>query len=102
MVKLRCIRHADILMRAYLCQVSDTCSPEPLVTRYTYMPWLSDIVLSPPPPMIKKREKPKGLTQTVIVLPKKPMRSSKCAPFQKKFSIEIECLILECREGLCH
>ena len=31
MVKLRCIRHADILKRAYLCQVSDTGSPEPLV-----------------------------------------------------------------------
>jgi hypothetical protein len=30
-VKLRCIRHADILKRAYLCQVSDTGSPEPLV-----------------------------------------------------------------------
>ena len=29
-VKLRCIRHADILKRAYLCQVSDTGSPEPL------------------------------------------------------------------------
>jgi hypothetical protein len=27
----RCIRHADILKRAYLCQVSDTGSPEPLV-----------------------------------------------------------------------
>ena len=26
MVKLRCIRHADILKRAYLCQVSDTAS----------------------------------------------------------------------------
>ena len=31
MVKLRCIRHADILKRAYLCQVSDTGSPEALV-----------------------------------------------------------------------
>jgi hypothetical protein len=31
MVKLRCIRHADILKRAYLCQVSDIGSPEPLV-----------------------------------------------------------------------
>jgi hypothetical protein len=31
-VKLRCIRHADILQRAYLCQVSDTGSPEPLVS----------------------------------------------------------------------
>jgi hypothetical protein len=30
-VKFRCIRHADILERAYLCQVSDTGSPEPLV-----------------------------------------------------------------------
>jgi hypothetical protein len=30
MVKLRCIGHANILMRAYLCQVSDTGSPEPL------------------------------------------------------------------------
>ena len=30
-VNLRCIRHADILKRAYLCQVSDTGSPEPLV-----------------------------------------------------------------------
>ena len=30
-VKVRCIRHADILKRAYLCQVSDTGSPEPLV-----------------------------------------------------------------------
>ena len=30
-VKLRCIRHVDILKRAYLCQVSDTDSPEPLV-----------------------------------------------------------------------
>ena len=30
-VKLRCIRHADILKRAYLSQVSDTGSPEPLV-----------------------------------------------------------------------
>jgi hypothetical protein len=30
-VKLRCIRHADILKRAYLCQVSGTGSPEPLV-----------------------------------------------------------------------
>ena len=29
---LRCIRHADILERAYLCQVSDTGSPEPLVS----------------------------------------------------------------------
>lgn len=45
--------------------------------------------------MIKKRGRPKGLTQTVIGLPKKRMRSSKCAPFQKKSSIEIECLILE-------
>jgi hypothetical protein len=26
MVKLRCIRHADILKRAYLCQVNDTAS----------------------------------------------------------------------------
>ena len=31
MVKLKCIRHADILKRTYLCQVSDTGSPEPLV-----------------------------------------------------------------------
>jgi hypothetical protein len=31
MVKLRCIRNADILKRAYLCQVSGTGSPEPLV-----------------------------------------------------------------------
>jgi hypothetical protein len=31
MVKLRCIRNADILKRAYLCQVSDIGSPEPLV-----------------------------------------------------------------------
>jgi hypothetical protein len=31
MVKLRCFQHADILKRAYLCQVSDTGSPEPLV-----------------------------------------------------------------------
>jgi hypothetical protein len=30
-VKLRCIWHAEILKRAYLCQVSDTGSPEPLV-----------------------------------------------------------------------
>jgi hypothetical protein len=30
-IKIRCIRHADILKRAYLCQVSDTGSPEPLV-----------------------------------------------------------------------
>ena len=57
-------------------------------------PWLSDIVL-PSTPMIKKRGRPKGLTQTVIGLPKKRMRSSKCAPFQKKSSIEIECLILK-------
>jgi hypothetical protein len=28
---LRCIRHADILKRTFLCQVSDTGSPEPLV-----------------------------------------------------------------------
>ena len=28
---LRCIQHADILKRTYLCQVSDTGSPEPLV-----------------------------------------------------------------------
>ena len=33
MVKLRCIRNADILKRAYLCQVSDIGSPEPLVSR---------------------------------------------------------------------
>ena len=33
MVKLRCIRHADILKRAYLCQVSDTGLPEPLVSQ---------------------------------------------------------------------
>ena len=33
MVKLGCIRHADILKRAYLCQVSDIGSPEPLVSR---------------------------------------------------------------------
>lgn len=39
--------------------------------------------------MIKKRGRPKGLTQTVIGLPKKRMRSSKCAPFQKKSSIEM-------------
>jgi hypothetical protein len=32
-------------------------------------PWLSDIVL-PSTPMIKKRGRPKGLTQTVIGLPK--------------------------------
>jgi hypothetical protein len=31
MVKLRSIRHADILKSAYLCQVSDTGSPETLV-----------------------------------------------------------------------
>jgi hypothetical protein len=31
MVKLRCIRHANILKRADLCRVSDTGSPEPLV-----------------------------------------------------------------------
>ena len=30
-VKLRCIRYSDILKRAYLCQVSYTGSPEPLV-----------------------------------------------------------------------
>ena len=30
-VKLRCNRHADILKRVYLCQVSDTGSPEHLV-----------------------------------------------------------------------
>ena len=29
--ELRGIRHADILKRTYLCQVSDTGSPEPLV-----------------------------------------------------------------------
>ena len=26
-----CIQHADILKKTYLCQVSDTGSPEPLV-----------------------------------------------------------------------
>jgi hypothetical protein len=30
-LELRCIQHADILKRTYLCQVSDTGSPEPLV-----------------------------------------------------------------------
>ena len=30
-IKRRCIQHADILKRAYLCQVSDTGSLEPLV-----------------------------------------------------------------------
>jgi hypothetical protein len=29
--QLRCIQHADILKRTYLCQVSDTGSSEPLV-----------------------------------------------------------------------
>jgi hypothetical protein len=38
-VKLRCIRHADILRRAYLCQVSDTGSPEPLVLSTTTHWW---------------------------------------------------------------
>ena len=38
-VKLRCIRHADILRRAYLCQVSDTGSPEPLVLSTTTHRW---------------------------------------------------------------
>jgi hypothetical protein len=33
-VKFRCIRLADILKRAYLCQVSDTGPPEPLVYMY--------------------------------------------------------------------
>jgi hypothetical protein len=39
----RCIRHADILKRTYLCQVSDTGSPEPLVIicLYMYCSWRS-------------------------------------------------------------
>ena len=36
MVKLRCIRHADILKRAYLCQVSDTGSPSYLKELQTF------------------------------------------------------------------
>ena len=40
-VKLRCIRHADIHKRAYLCQVSDTGSPEPLV--FDTWLWHSDL-----------------------------------------------------------
>ena len=69
----------------------DTTEQEKTLLDNDKQPWLSDIVL---PPMIKKRGRPKGLTQTVIGLPKKRMRSSKCAPFQKKSSIEIECLTL--------
>ena len=40
-VKLRCIRHADIHKWAYLCQVSDTGSPEPLV--FDTWLWHSDL-----------------------------------------------------------
>ena len=70
----------------------DTTEQEETLLDNDKQPWLSDIVL---PPMTKTRGRPKGLTQTVIGLPTKRMRSSKCAPFQKKSSIEIECLILE-------
>jgi hypothetical protein len=35
MVKLRCIRHADILKSAYVCQVSDAGLPEPFVLNST-------------------------------------------------------------------
>jgi hypothetical protein len=70
----------------------DTTEQEESLLDNDKQPWLSVIVL---PLMIKKQGRPKGLTQTVIGLPKKRMRSSKCAPFQKKSSIEIECLILE-------
>jgi hypothetical protein len=32
-----CIQHSDILKRTYLCQVSDTGSPEPLVVLSYYV-----------------------------------------------------------------
>ena len=67
----------------------DTTEQEESLLDNDKQPWLSVIVL---PLMIKKRGRPKGLTQTVIGLPKKRMRSSKCAPFQKKSSIEMNVL----------
>ena len=46
----------------------DTTEQEETLQDNDKQPWLSDIVL---PPMIKKQGRPKGLTQTVIGLPKK-------------------------------
>ncbi|CAG2217744.1 unnamed protein product [Mytilus edulis] len=47
------------------------------------------------PPNMKKRGRPKGLTQTVIGLPKKRTRKSNCVPFHKKSSKEIGFLLLD-------
>ena len=42
---------------------------------------ISNIVL---PPTMKKRGRLKGITQTVIGLPKKRARKNKCVPFDQK------------------
>ena len=51
----------------------DTTEQEETLLDNDKQPWLSDIVLTL---MIRKRRRPKGLTKTVIGLPKKRIRSS--------------------------
>ena len=53
---------------------------------------ISNIVL---PPTMKKRGRPKGITQTVIGLPKKRARKNKCVPFDQKPSRETDLIMLE-------
>jgi hypothetical protein len=44
---------------------------------------------------MKKRGRPKGITQTVIGLPKKQERKNKCVPFDQKPSRETDLIMLE-------
>ena len=53
---------------------------------------ISNIIL---PPVMKKRGRPKGNTQTVVGLPKKRLRSQKSIPFKNKGASEIDIMILE-------
>jgi hypothetical protein len=57
----------------------DTTEQEETLLDNDKQPWLSDIVLSP---MIKKRGRPKGLTQTVLHL-----LQNQCFAFGKSFSL---------------
>ena len=53
---------------------------------------ISNIVL---PPTMNKRGRPKGITQTVMGLPKKLARKNKCVPFDQKPSQETDLIMLE-------